>query len=88
MSADTWVAPFDMDTILKPTVLKASVSNAGEVSFVVKDTAKGKQLTLPAAKGSDGFYTAQLTQKEMDQIGKTMCPSGGIELSTITNLSS
>lgn len=66
------VAPFDMDTILKPTVLKASVSNAGEVSFVVKDTAKGKQLTLPAAKGSDGCYTAQLTQKEMDQIGKQM----------------
>lgn len=66
------VAPFDMDTILKPTALKASVSNAGEVSFVVKDTAKGKQLTLPAAKGSDGFYTAQLTQEEMDQIGKQM----------------
>lgn len=86
------VAPFDMDTILKPTVLKASVSNAGEVSFVVKDTAKGKQLTLSAAKGSDGFYTAQLTQKEMDQIGKTDVASitlvaDGKELSTITNLS-
>lgn len=86
------VAPFDMDTILKPTVLKASVSNAGEVSFVVKDTAKGKQLTLPAAKGSDRFYTAQLTQKEMDQIGKTDVASitlvaDGKELSTITNLS-
>lgn len=86
------VAPFDMDTILKPTVLKASVSNAGEVSFVVKNTAKGKQLTLPAAKGSDGFYTAQLTQKEMDQIGKTDVASitlvaDGKELSTITNLS-
>lgn len=86
------VAPFDMDTILKPTVLKASVSNAGEVSFVVKDTAKGKQLTLPAAKGSDGCYTAQLTQKEMDQIGKTDVASitlvaDGKELSTITNLS-
>lgn len=86
------VAPFDMDTILKPTVLKASVSNAGEVSFVVKDTAKGKQLTLPAAKGSDGCYTAQLTQEEMDQIGKTDVASitlvaDGKELSTITNLS-
>lgn len=86
------VAPFDMDTILKPTVLKASVSNAGEVSFVVKDTAKGKELTLPAAKGSDGFYTAQLTQEEMDQIGKTDVASitlvaDGKELSTITNLS-
>lgn len=86
------VAPFDMDTILKPTALKASVSNAGEVSFVVKDTTKGKQLTLPAAKGSDGCYTAQLTQKEMDQIGKTDVASitlvaDGKELSTITNLS-
>lgn len=86
------VAPFDMDTILKPTALKASVSNAGEVSFVVKDTAKGKQLTLPAAKGSDRFYTAQLTQKEMDQIGETDVASitlvaDGKELSTITNLS-
>ena len=86
------VAPFDMDTILKPTALKASVSNAGEVSFVVKDTAKGKQLTLPAAKGSDGFYTAQLTQEEMDQIGKTdvaeiALVADGKTLSTITNLS-
>lgn len=86
------VAPFDMDTILKPTALKASVSNAGEVSFVVKDTAKGKQLTLPAAKGSDGCYTAQLTQEEMDQIGETdvasiTLVSDGKELSTITNLS-
>lgn len=86
------VAPFDMDTILKPTVLKASVSNADEVSFVVKDTAKGKQLTLPAAKGSDGFYTAQLTQKEMDQIGKTdvaeiALVADGKTLSAITNLS-
>lgn len=86
------VAPFDMDTILKPTALKASVSNAGEVSFVVKDTAKGKQLTLPAAKGSDGYYTAQLIQEEMDQIGKTDVASitlvaDGKELSTITNLS-
>lgn len=86
------VAPFDMDTILKPTALKASVSNAGEVSFVVKDTAKGKQLTLPAAKGSDGCYTAQLTQEEMDQIGETDVASitlvaDGKELSTITNLS-
>lgn len=86
------VAPFDMDTILKPTALKASVSNAGEVSFVVKDTAKGKQLTLPAAKGSDGFYTAQLTQEEMDQIGKTdvaeiVLVADGKTLSVITNLS-
>lgn len=86
------VAPFDMDTILKPTALKASVSNAGEVSFVVKDTAKGKQLTLPAAIGSDGFYTAQLTQEEMDQIGKTdvaeiALVADGKTLSTITNLS-
>ena len=86
------VAPFDMDTILKPTALKASVSNAGEVSFVVKDTAKGKQLTLPAATGSDGFYTAQLTQEEMDQIGKTdvaeiALVADGKTLSTITNLS-
>lgn len=86
------VAPFDMDTILKPTVLKASVSNADEVSFVVKDTTKGKQLTLPAAKGSDGFYTAQLTQEEMDQIGKTdvaeiALVADGKTLSAITNLS-
>lgn len=40
------VAPFDMDTILKPTVLKASVSNAGEVSFVVKDTAKRQRVDI------------------------------------------
>ena len=86
------VAPFDMDTILKPTALKASVSNAGKVSFVVKDAAKGKTLTLQATKGSDGFYTAQLTQKGMDQIGKTdvaeiALVADGKTLSTITNLS-
>lgn len=49
-------------------------------------------MTLPAAKGSDGCYTAQLTQEEMDQIGKTdvaeiALVADGKTLSAITNLS-
>lgn len=86
------IAPFDMDTILLETTLKASVSNAQNVSFVIKDTSNGKKVTLKAAKAASGLYTAELTNTVMTQIGKTDVASitlvaDGKELSTITNLS-
>lgn len=86
------VAPFDMDAILDATTLKASVSNATKVSFVVKDTASNKSVTLEAAKNENGLYTAELTDAIMAEIGKTdvaqiQLVADGKTLSTIENLS-
>lgn len=87
------VAPFDMDAILGKTILKASVSNASEVSFVVKDTATNKIKTLVATKDEkSGLYTAELTEAIMEEIGKTdvaqiQLVADGKTLSTIENLS-
>lgn len=87
------VAPFDMDVILGKTILKASVSNASEVSFVVKDTATNKSKTLVATKDEESrLYTAELTDAIMAEIGKTdvaqiQLVADGKTLSTIENLS-
>lgn len=87
------VAPFDMDAILKATTLKANVSNASQVSFVVKDTATNKIKTLVATKDEkSGLYTAELTEAIMEEIGKTdvaqiQLVADGKTLSTIENLS-
>ena len=86
------VAPFDMDAILDTTTLKASVSNATKVSFVVKDTASNKSVTLEAAKNENRLYTAELTDAIMAEIGKTdvaqiQLVADGKTLSTIENLS-
>ena len=87
------VAPFDMDVITKETTLKASVSNATNVSFVVTDTATNKSKTLNATKDvTSGLYTAELTDEIIAEIGKTdvaqiQLVADGNELSTITNLS-
>lgn len=87
------VAPFDMDAILGKTILKASVSNASEVSFVVKDTATNKSKTLVATKDEEsGLYTAELTDAIMAEIGQTdvaqiQLVADGKTLSTIENLS-
>lgn len=86
------VAPFDMDAILDTTTLKASVSNATKVSFVVKDTASNKSVTLEAAKNENRLYTAELTDAIMEKIGKTdvaqiQLVADGKTLSTIANLS-
>ena len=86
------VAPFDMDAILDTTTLKASVSNATKVSFVVKDTASNKSVTLEAAKNENRLYTAELTDAIMEKIGKTdvaqiQLVADGKTLSTIENLS-
>lgn len=87
------VAPFDMDVILKATTLKANVSNASQVSFVVKDTATNKSKTLVATKDEEsGLYTVELTDAIMAEIGKTdvaqiQLVADGKTLSTIENLS-
>ena len=87
------VTPFDMDTIVNETTLKASVSNASEVSFVVTDTATGKKITLKATKEeASGLYAADLTTAAMAELGKTDVASialvaDGKTLSTIENLS-
>ncbi len=87
------VAPFDMDAILGKTILKASVSNASEVSFVVKDTATNKSKTLVATKDEESrLYTAELTDAIMAEIGQTdvaqiQLVADGKTLSTIENLS-
>lgn len=87
------VAPFDMDAILGKTILKASVSNASGVSFVVKDTATNKSKTLVATKDEEsGLYTAELTDAIMAEIGQTdvaqiQLVADGKTLSTIENLS-
>ncbi len=79
--------PFDMDELTEDTTLSAYVKNADKVSFVVKDTATGKSITLAgkaqkaavAAQSLDTTadvagstrYTATLTQADMEKLGKT-----------------
>lgn len=79
--------PFDMDELTEDTTLSAYVKNADKVSFVVKDTATGKSVTLAgnaqkaavAAQSLDTTadeaestrYTATLTQADMEKLGKT-----------------
>ena len=79
-------APFDMDELTEDTTLSAYVKNAKKVSFVVKDTATGKAITLDgnvqdtaaqslAATAADAtgtaLYTATLTKDDMEKLGKT-----------------
>lgn len=79
-------APFDMDELTEDTTLSAYVKNAKKVSFVVKDTATGKAITLDgnvqdtaaqslAATAADAtgtaLYTATLTKADMEKLGKT-----------------
>lgn len=79
--------PFDMDELTEDTTLSAYVKNAGKVSFVVKDTATDKSITLDgeaqkaavAAQSLDTTasvagstqYTATLTAADMEKLGKT-----------------
>ena len=79
--------PFDMDELTEDTTLSAYVKNADKVSFVVKDTATDKSITLDgkaqkaavAAQSLDTTadvagstrYTATLTQVDMEKLGKT-----------------
>ena len=43
------VYPFDRDTILKATTLKAGVKNASKVQFLINNPDTGVKLTLTAA---------------------------------------
>ena len=77
--------PFDMDELTEDTTLSAYVKNAKKVSFVVKDTATGKSITLDgnaqdtAAQSlaatsnvtGTALYTATLTKADMEKLGKT-----------------
>ena len=77
--------PFDMDELTEDTTLSAYVKNAKKVSFVVKDTATGKSITLDgnaqdtAAQSlaatsnvtGTALYTATLTKTDMEKLGKT-----------------
>ena len=75
------VYPFDRDTILKATTLKAGVKNASKVQFVINNPDTGVKLTLTAeaeagaeiaAAGSEPtLYTADLTEKNLSKLGKT-----------------
>lgn len=90
-------APFDMDTLLTDTVLSANVKNAASVSFVIRDTATGRQIELAAApqdsKNSvSKLYTAKLTTADMERVGRTdvaqiSLKADGKILSTVENIS-
>lgn len=90
-------APFDLDTLLTDTVLSANVKNASKVSFVIRDTATGKQIELEAASQDSEnsvskLYTAKLTTADMERVGKTdvaqiSLKADGQILSTVENIS-
>lgn len=73
------VYPFDRDTILKATTLKAGVKNASKVQFVINNPDTGVKLTLNAEAGAEiaaagsepTLYTADLTEKNLSKLGKT-----------------
>lgn len=73
------VYPFDRDTILKATTLKAGVKNASKVQFVINNPDTGVKLTLNAEAGAEiaaagsetALYTADLTEKNLSKLGKT-----------------
>ena len=73
------VYPFDRDTILKATTLKAGVKNASKVQFIINNPDTGVKLTLNAEAGAEiavagsepTIYTADLTEKNLSKLGKT-----------------
>ena len=73
------VYPFDRDTILKATTLKAGVKNASKVQFIINNPDTGVKLTLNAEAGAEiaaagsepTLYTADLTEKNLSKLGKT-----------------
>lgn len=73
------VYPFDRDTILKATTLKAGVKNASKVQFIINNPDTGAKLTLNAEAGAEiaaagsepTLYTADLTEKNLSKLGKT-----------------
>ena len=73
------VYPFDRDTILKATTLKAGVKNASKVQFIINNPDTGVKLTLNAEAGAEiaaagsepTLYTADFTEKNLSKLGKT-----------------
>lgn len=66
------IAPKDYSVIKVPVTLVGSVTNAANVVFEIKrsDT-DTNPVVLPATKGSDGLYRADVTADVLAQIGKT-----------------
>ena len=94
------VYPFDRDTILEATTLKAGVKNASKVQFVINNPDTGVKLTLNAeagaaiaAAGSEpSLYTAELTDKNLSKLGKTdtatiTLMADGEQLAQLSNIS-
>ena len=67
------IAPFELAAIKEETLFRASVKNAENVSFVVKNPVNGKEITVEAAKveGSIREYAAAFTAQMLQEIGQT-----------------
>lgn len=89
------IAPFELAAIKEATVFRASVKNAGKVSFVVKNSANGKEITVEAAKVADSSireYAAAFTAEMLSEIGQTdtatvSLVADGKVLATVKNIS-
>ena len=94
------VYPFDRDTILEATTLKAGVKNAAKVQFVINNPDTGVKMTLTAdagasiaAAGTDStLYTAELTDSNLSKLGKTdtatiTLMADGKQLAQLSNIS-
>lgn len=90
-AAGYMVYPFELDTVMEPTVLSAAVKNAAEVQFVVE--ANDVQVELTGVEDADaGLYTAELTQEDMDTLGACDAASialvaDGTEVARVSNIS-
>ena len=91
------VSPFDMDTVLEATQVKAVVKNAEAVQFVIDNTATDASVIVDAQKVADGsvnsadLWSAELTDAVMAQVGKTevaaiTLKADGVLLAKITNI--
>lgn len=94
------VYPFDRDTILEATTLKAGVKNAAKVQFVINNPDTGVKVTLNAEAGAEiaaagsetALYTADLTEKNLSKLGKTDTATitllaDGIQLAQLSHIS-
>ena len=88
------IAPFELAAIKEETLFRASVKNAENVSFVVKNSVNSKEITVEAAKveGSIREYVAAFTAQMLQEIGQTdtatvSLVADGKVLATVKNIS-
>lgn len=86
------IAPFAMDEITEPAEMLASVTNAEEVTFVLKNSAESAGVEVTAELREDGFYGAWLTEELLEEVGKTdvgvlILMADGRELAVLENMS-